>query len=203
MPPQQIPVRIVDFDSGVAAGLSLLAAGALDFTPFVQADPMLFPLAVEVAAAAHAWIRTRPGNRGANGYVTAEEAPELDDRPAAALGRQPKRKGDAKMKRPTLAGLAASQATLQELVVSLVEQVQTLTEAQAKVRPELPPASLRKAAPLPTVPEPAGHASLRAPLHSMLPPARPEQRDYRTSWALLLLSGLMLGTWTALLRKIP
>ena len=78
---------------GAVAGLSPLAAGALDYSPFVQADPMLFPLAVEVAAAAHAWVRTRPGNRGANGYVTAEEPPDPHKRPAAALGRQPKGEG--------------------------------------------------------------------------------------------------------------
>ena len=172
VPPQQIQVRIVDFDAAVVAGLSPLAAGTLDYSPFVQADPMLFPLAVEVAAAAHAWVRTRPGDRGANGYVTAEEPPDPEERPAAPLGRQPKgRGGDAKAKRPTLAGLAASQATLQELVVSLVEQVQTLTEVQAKAVPSaLPAAPVQQAAPLP-VAEPTGHAALKAPLHAMLPPA--------------------------------
>ncbi|CAE7353024.1 unnamed protein product, partial [Symbiodinium microadriaticum] len=129
-PAKQVQVRIVDFEASVCICLSALTGAAVDYVAFDPDDPTLFPLAVEVVAASLAWLRDRPGNRGAAGYVTAEELP-ADPLVGPALGKQAKARPAEKGKKPTLAGLAAQQTALQDLVVTLVDKVQALTDSQA------------------------------------------------------------------------
>ena len=170
-PPRQVQVRIVDFDAQVCSCLSPLASAALDYAAFDQDDPTLFPLAVEVVAAAVAWLRDRPGVRGAAGYVTAEELPA--EAPGAPLGRQAKTRGAERPKKPTLAGLAAQQGILQDLVVNLVDQVQALTDSHAKgaqvsrAQGQADPGAQGPVQVQAQVAKPG----LAAPLHQVLPPA--------------------------------
>ncbi|CAE7255329.1 unnamed protein product [Symbiodinium sp. CCMP2592] len=111
-PPRQLQVRVVDFDAAVCGSLSPLTGSVLDFVAFDPSDPTLYTIALEVVASAIAWLRTRPGDRGANGYVTAEEPPAPEGGEGPTLGRQPKVRGaDPKAKKITLAGLAAQQGT--------------------------------------------------------------------------------------------
>ena len=97
-PARQVQVRVVDFEAQVCICLSPLAGAVVDYLAFDPGDPTLFPLAVEVVAASFlAWLKDRPGARGAGGYVTAEEAPadllpslSWKDIPRAGLQRSPR-----------------------------------------------------------------------------------------------------------------
>ena len=179
-PAKQVQVRIVDFEASVCICLSALTGAAVDYVAFDPDDPTLFPLAVEVVAASLAWLRDRPGNRGAAGYVTAEELP-ADPLVGPALGKQAKARPAEKGKKPTLAGLAAQQTALQDLVVTLVDKVQALTDSQA-AGAQAPraqgPADLGSGTKVPAqVQAQAGRPILSAPLHQMLPPppAKPKR----------------------------
>ena len=172
-PAKQVPVRIVDFEAPVCICLSPLAGATVDYVAFDPDDPTLFPLAVEVVAASLAWFRDRPSNRGAAGYVTAEEIP-ADPLAGPALGRQAKARPGEKGKKPTLAGLAAQQTALQDLVVSLVDKVQALADSQA-AGAQAPraqgQAALGSGTKVPAQAQAqAGRPILSAPLHHMLPP---------------------------------
>ena len=152
-------------DSGFRGlGLQLpFFPNAVDYTAFDPDDPTLFPLAVEVVAAALAWLRDRPGSRGAAGY-------------GSWASKQTR--GAERAKKPTLAGLAAQQSILQDLVVNLVDQVQALAEGQAKGS-QAPRAQGQAdlAAQVPSqVQVQVGKPVLTAPLHQTLPPPPPRTK---------------------------
>ena len=176
-PARQVQVRIVDFEAQVCICLSPLAGAVVDYLAFDPGDPTLFPLAVEVVAASLAWLKDRPGTRGAGGYVTAEEAP-ADLLPEPLLERHPKGRPAEKPKKPTLAGLAAQQNILQDLVVSLVDRVQALTDSQAAgVRASPGQGQVDPGAKVPSQAQvQTGKPLLAAPLHQMLPAPPPKPK---------------------------
>ena len=178
-PSRQVSTCLIDLEAAAASSLVPLLGATVDFQSFDADDPSLYPLAVELVATAHAWLRTRPGDRGASGYVTALEEAPAGDGPVDPLLRRTKAKAqDGRGKRPTLAGLAAQQANMQELMVSLVDQVQALTQRQGK-----DPPAVQEAACILEPPPPPGllgrpdRRSLASPIFQTLPgaPARPKR----------------------------
>ncbi|CAE7205238.1 unnamed protein product [Symbiodinium sp. KB8] len=178
-PSRQVPARLVDLEAAAAPSLSPLLGATVDFQTFDADDPSLYPLAVELVATAYAWLRARPGDRGASGYVTAVEDAPAGDVPADPLLRRAKAKAqDGRGKRPTLAGLAAQQANMQELMASLVDQVQALAQKQGKDQPAAQEAAcVLEPPPPPGLLGKPGRLSLASPIFQTLPgvPAKPKR----------------------------
>ena len=170
-PERQVDALLVDFESEAALSLTPLSSGLMDYTPFSAEDPTLFPLAVDVIASALSWLRGVQGARGASGYVTAvEEA-------AASAGVGLGAKTKAKAKKQTVAGLAAQQEAMQEVLSSLLDQVQFLVKGQQNQQqggatPLRPPFEAARPSP-----SPGPRPGLADPVSQALPmpPPRPKR----------------------------
>ena len=151
----------MDFSDGAAIGLEALEGDMTSCVPFVQDNPMLFPLATSLTAFAVEWTAGMEGERGA-GYVTAEELipeapPLMERRPKAAPTG----------KKPTVAQLANQQGEIVQALQALSTQVQALASANRQAV-EDPPREQRAhepaAGPRPALTAPVSSAIASAPM---------------------------------------
>ena len=171
-PVTRLAVYLLDLESEASLSLLPLTTGLGDYFSFAMEDPTLFPLAVEVVAAAHSWLAGIQGERGASGYVTAaEDSAHSGGPPGPPLAKNPQSKvgakAEAKAKNITLAALASQHAGLQDLVTALALQLQDVSAKQDEViaAARAPTAASAETLRMP----PAAHPHLRNPVSQVAP----------------------------------